>query len=151
MHLQAWVGTAAAADGGGAALSGWGAVFRVIAVLALLLLVSVWLRRWGGYGSPRLPGGDDPPLRVVAAIPLGPQRGVYVVRIGERGLVLGVTPHGIRLLTELTAEEVKKLDVRGSGRARLRFLDALRAEGHGFREGEGAGPKSEGEDEGRSG
>lgn len=150
MHLRAWVGTAAAVDGGGAGLSGWDAALRVIAVLALLFLAAVWLRRWGGYGSPRL-SGDHPPLRVVAAIPLGPQRGVYVVLIGERGLVLGVTPHSIRLLTELTAEEVNKLDVRGPGRARLRFLDALRAEGHTFREGEGAGPKSEGEDEGRSG
>jgi len=150
VHAWAWVGTAAAAEGGGGGLSGWDAALRVVGVLALLLFLAVWLRRWSGYGSGRLPG-EEPALRVVAAIPLGPQRGVYVVLVGERGLVLGVTPHSIRLLTELTAEEVRQLDARGSGRARLRFLDVLRAEGRTFQGREGAGPQSEGEDEGRSG
>lgn len=150
MHAWRWAGVAAAAEGLGGGLSLWEALLRIAAVLALLLLLAVWMRRWSWPGGGRA-RGEQPALRIVAAIPLGPQRGVYVVLIGERGLVLGVTPHSVRLLTELTADEVRQLELRGAGRPRLRFLEVLRAESRTFRKGEGAGPKSPGEDEGRSG
>lgn len=51
--------------------------------------------------------GDN---KVVFTLPLGPNRGVYVVEVAGKFLVLGVTDHTINLLQEITdPEQTEKL------------------------------------------
>ncbi len=72
-------------------------------VLALLLLASYFLRRYGhklGVGANRRTG-----LELLGQLPLGPRRGVAVVRYLDRVLVLGVTEHQVNLLTETIEEK----------------------------------------------
>lgn len=86
---------------------GYSVVFQMAGalflVLALLLLASYFLRRYGhkiGVGASRRTG-----LELVGQLPLGPRRGVAVVRFLDRVLVLGVTEHQVNLLTELIEEK----------------------------------------------
>ena len=86
---------------------GYSVVFQMAGalflVLALLLLASYFLRRYGprlGVGGNRRSG-----LELMGQLPLGPRRGVAVVRFLDRVLVLGVTEHQVNLLTELIEEK----------------------------------------------
>lgn len=83
--------------------------------LLFLLLACLWigvrmLRRYGRFSF--IPRPDDLPkdaLRMEAQMPLGPRKGLMVVRFLGQRLLLGVTDHEIRLLTkEYIMEEEKK-------------------------------------------
>ena len=73
---------------------GW----KLALVVVLAYVVLALLRRYSLVG---LPGQRRGELQIQAAITLAPNRAVYLVRAGERRLVLGVTPHQITLLAEL--------------------------------------------------
>ncbi|WP_371371249.1 flagellar biosynthetic protein FliO [Sporomusa aerivorans] len=73
-------------------------------VLGLAYLTSRFLAqkmtRGGGFGSGR----------VYASLSLGPNRAVYVVEIGGKFMVLGVTEQNISLLSEITSlDEIEQL------------------------------------------
>lgn len=88
----------------------WSAYFQAIGILILLLIV-LWfglrlLRRIGGGRF--LPATTTLPrqaLRVEAQLPLGPRRGVFVVRFLNKRLLLGVTERNISLLSEMDARD----------------------------------------------
>lgn len=83
----------------------WGAYFQAIGML-MLLLAALWGGMWLLRRSGKLrfiPSPGDFPrdgLRLEAQLPLGPRKGVMVVRFLNRRLVLGVTDQQITLLTE---------------------------------------------------
>lgn len=104
----------AAVGGANGAGELWGAALR--AAIALLLFIPVvygvtrlYGRRLAGAGGCRI-------LRVVDAVVLGPNRAVYLIEVGDRLLVLGVTAQHISLLSEVSdPAAVAALKQRGTG------------------------------------
>ena len=83
----------------------WGGYFQAIAVLAVLLGVlwaAVWLvRKFGKFNFMPQPGAfPRDALRMEAQLPLGPRKGLVVVRFLDRRILLGVTDHQVTYLTE---------------------------------------------------
>lgn len=83
----------------------WGGYFQAIGVLLLLLVVlwgAVWLvRKYGKFNFLPQPGAlPRDALRMEAQLPLGPRRGLVVVRFLNKRLLLGVTDQHITLLQE---------------------------------------------------
>ncbi|WP_093689439.1 flagellar biosynthetic protein FliO [Sporolituus thermophilus] len=78
-----------------------------LVVIALAYFTSWFLgQKFGGYAV----AGDH---KILATLPLGPGKAVYVVDIAGKVLVLGVTDHSINLLQEITsAEDIEKLRSR---------------------------------------
>lgn len=102
------VGQAASAAGalplGETSLS-WSGYFQALGTLFLLLAalwLLVWLlRRYGKFRFlPRAGALPSGALQVEAQLPLGPRKGVMVVRFLDKRLLLGVTDQQITLLTE---------------------------------------------------
>lgn len=72
------------------------AVVTALVVVGLLAAGGWWLRH-------RLPMGRTPKLMAIeTAMSLGDRRSLLVVEVESRRLLLGLTPHHIALLTELT-------------------------------------------------
>ena len=87
----------------------WGGYFKAIGmlfiVLALLWYVVWHLKRKGaipGVSRGSLPKGA---LRIEGSLPVGPRKGLLVVRFLNQRLLLGVTDHQITLITELKDHE----------------------------------------------
>lgn len=94
---------------------GYSVVFQMAGalflVLALLMVASYLLRRYGhklGVGGNRRSG-----LELLGQLPLGPRRGVAVVRFMNRVLVLGVTEQQVNLLTEVNEAKEGPEDEEG--------------------------------------
>lgn len=73
--------------------------FFLLLVLGLIVLLA-WLvnktragAHWGGQ--------QDAALRIVAVTSLGLKEKIAVVQVGEKQVLVGITPHNINLLTEL--------------------------------------------------
>jgi flagellar biogenesis protein FliO len=77
----------------------------LVVVVALAVLAARFARRAGVRGA----GAG---LRVVERTGLTREASVAVVEVAGRGLVVGVTPHGVTLLLELEAGEIES---RGIG------------------------------------
>lgn len=73
-------------------------------VIGLAYVTSRFLgQKMGRYSA----GGSQ---KVLASLPLGANRGVFVVEVAGRFLVLGVTDHNVNLLVEITdPEEMERL------------------------------------------
>jgi len=81
-----------------------------IFVAAMAYLASRFLS--GRFGK----GGAGEGGRILAHLPLGPNRSVCVVELAERVFMLGVTEHAITLLREITDEgEIERLHRRDLG------------------------------------
>ena len=83
----------------------WGGYFQALGILCILLAVlwfAVWcVRRYGKFNFIPRPGAlPKDALIMEAQMPLGPKKGLMVVRFMNRRLLLGVTEHQISLLTE---------------------------------------------------
>ena len=75
-------------------------VFSLSAVLGLMWFLA-------RVASSRLGGAHASVVRLVGRQSLGRTSSVAVVAVGERLLVVGVTESGVRLLTELDADEIE--------------------------------------------
>lgn len=103
--------SSAAAHGaglGGSSLT-WGGYAQAVGILFLLvalLWLVVWLvRRFGKFNFLPRPGAlPKGALVMEAQLPLGPRKGLMVVRFLNRRLLLGVTDQHITLLTEEQAQ-----------------------------------------------
>ena len=87
----------------------WGGYIQAVGLLFLLIAVLclvVWLvRRFGKFNFLPRPGSlPRNALAMEAQLPLGPRKGLMVVRFLNRRLLLGVTDQQITLLTEEQAE-----------------------------------------------
>lgn len=83
----------------------WSGYFQAIGILCLLLAVlwfAVWcIRKYGKFNFLPRPGAlPRDSLVMEAQMPLGPRKGLMVVRFLNRRLLLGVTEHQISLITE---------------------------------------------------
>lgn len=86
----------------------WGGYFQALGILCFLLAAlwfGVWcIRRYGKLNFIPRPGAlPKDALIMEAQMPLGPKKGLMVVRFLNRRLLLGVTEHQISLLTEENA------------------------------------------------
>ncbi len=79
-----------------------GALFFILAII----FIGVWaLKRYGpaiGMGGLKNAG-----LELLGQLPLGPKRGLAVVRFQDRTLVLGVTEHQINLVAEMDSDQTQ--------------------------------------------
>lgn len=93
----------------------WSGYFEAIGIM-LLLLGCLWLILWiiRRYGKLNfLPAAGALPrdaLRMEAQLPLGPRKGLVVVRFLNERLLLGVTEHHITLLAERLLPEQPSTD-----------------------------------------
>ncbi len=90
----------------------WSSYAQALAVLCLLLgvlWVGVWLlRRYGRFNFIPRPGNlPRDALLMEAQMPLGPRKGLMVVRFMNRRLLLAVTDQQISLLTEESPDHEK--------------------------------------------
>ncbi len=86
----------------------WGGYFQALGILCILLALlwfAVWcIRRYGKFNFIPRPGAlPKDALIMEAQMPLGPKKGLMVVRFLNRRLLLGVTEHQISLITEENA------------------------------------------------
>lgn len=87
----------------------WSGYFQAIGILCLLLAAlwfAVWcIRRYGKFNFLPRPGSlPKDSLIMEAQMPLGPKKGLMVVRFLNKRLLLGVTEHQISLISEEKAE-----------------------------------------------
>ena len=96
---------------------GLGALWPTLLVIGLLVAALIAVRLRLGRSRP-LPGSV--PLEVLGQLALSPGHTLYVVRAGERRLLLGGAPGGLSLITELgetsAIRESRAMDAR-SGEA----------------------------------
>lgn len=88
----------------------WGGYLEAVGLLFLLLaglcLVLWCVRRFGKFSFLPRPGAfPRDALTMEAQLPLGPRKGLMVVRFFNRRLLLGVTEQHIALLTEGSVDE----------------------------------------------
>ncbi|MDR1857809.1 MAG: flagellar biosynthetic protein FliO [Desulfovibrio sp.] len=83
-------------------MSGYLQAIGTLFALVVVLCVAVWLiRRYGRFSFLPRPGAlPKGSLVMEAQLPLGPRRGLMVVRFLNRRVLLGVTDQQISLLTE---------------------------------------------------
>jgi len=82
-----------------------GTLLRLALALAVVLPLAYAAARF--YGK-RAAGGRA--LKLIDGVALGPNRGIYLVEVGDQILVVGVTPHQVNLLSRLSdPEAVRKL------------------------------------------
>ena len=87
----------------------WGSYIQAVGILFLLVAVlwlAVWLaRRFGKFNFMPRPGAlPRDALVMEAQLPLGPRKGLMVVRFLNKRLLLGVTDQQITLLTKEQAK-----------------------------------------------
>lgn len=87
--------------------SGYIQALGIMCVLLALLWFAVWaIRRYGKFNFLPRPGSlPRDSLIMEAQMPLGPRKGLMVVRFMNRRLLLGVTEHQISLITEDGTED----------------------------------------------
>jgi len=90
---------AVATDGWSPGLSTGQVVVRLLFVFLLLGAFAYIARRWR-WPLARRAAGQGAAMEIVEVLPLGPQRALYVVRVGTRRLVIGATAQTIQLLTQ---------------------------------------------------
>ncbi len=86
----------------------WVRTFVALAVVAaLIVLVRLLLRR---FGDPGRPGRRERALEVLSRVSVGGRHQLLLVRMGERIVLVALSPSGVRALSEVTdAEEVSRL------------------------------------------
>lgn len=85
--------------------SGIGALIRVVVVLALVC-VAIYGIIYVLKKSTRINASDDPYLKNLALLPLGPSKSIQIISAGSQAFVIGVTDHGISLISELSDKEL---------------------------------------------
>lgn len=90
-------GTAAVGAHAPQAPSLFGAIFALLAVVALILAIAWVLKRLPGTGFRQAPG-----LRVVGQLAVGARERVVVVEVGGEQLLLGVAAGNVRRLHTLS-------------------------------------------------
>jgi len=100
-------------DGGGPSIWPWVQTVGALAVVVgLIFALRHVLRRLGPVGAIRRGAG---PVEVIMRSNLSPRERVYLVRMGERVLLVGSGPAGLTTLCEVSdAEEAARLLASGS-------------------------------------
>ena len=100
---------ALALDGG--VLDGLSSLFSLIwllvCVLVIIVLAFLFTRYVAGRGGIIGPSGGSERFKVLSRLSLGREQSAVLVKVGEKYLLLGVTPSEIAVLKELTPEEAE--------------------------------------------
>jgi flagellar protein FliO/FliZ len=91
-----------------------------IGLLAVIgvILIAAWLLKRFGTGR----GGDSQRLRLIASRSVGNRERIVIMEIEDQWLVLGITPHSINCLHQLSA---RPPDNPSAPRVRPSFREAL--------------------------
>lgn len=105
------------ADPRPSAVSWWSTLAYLFSLLAAFIFVAAMAYLASRFLSGRFgKGGAGEGGRILAHLPLGPNRSVCVVELAERVFMLGVTEHAITLLREITDKgEIERLHRRDLG------------------------------------
>lgn len=79
-------------------------LFTLLVTFVVVIALAYFTSRFLGQRMSRYSGTGD--NRVLASLPLGQNRGVFVVEVAGKFLVLGVTDHSVNFLQEITDPEV---------------------------------------------
>lgn len=102
-------GQAAAAPASAPVGEGYGELLWMsIGLLAAIGVIAVVAVRLFGGGRTLRRGSGGGLLEVIARQPLEPRRSLYVVRVGERRLLVGTSELGVTMLTELEGGEAEE-------------------------------------------
>ncbi len=99
-------------------------IFILLGVIAAIYFTLSFLKKIMGRRAAS--GGRGDVIEVIETCYLAPKQSISLVRIGERGVLLGITEKSINSLVELPAEEIlatQKLSLSKNGS--LSFKDAL--------------------------
>lgn len=126
--LAAWQ-PSLSSQAGFAERSGYGEMLAIsLGLVAVICVVAVVLVRALGQ---RGPGRRGELIEVIARQPLEPRRSLYVVRAGNKTLLLGSSEQGVTMLTELEGVETAS---REAGRATSTSTSGAAAVGASFGE-----------------
>ncbi|MDT8901305.1 flagellar biosynthetic protein FliO [Anaeroselena agilis] len=79
-------------------------VITLLVTFAVVIALAFFTSRFLGQRMGRMNGmGDN---RVLVSLPLGQNRGVFVVEVAGKFLILGVTDHSVNFLQEITDPEM---------------------------------------------
>lgn len=99
-------------------------IFVLLGVIVAIYLTLSFLKKVMGRRATS--GGRGDVIEVIETCYLAPKQSISLVRIGERGVLLGITEKGINSLIELPAEEIlttqKQIRMKDGS---LTFKDAL--------------------------
>jgi flagellar protein FliO/FliZ len=97
--------TPGVAEGMGGSL---GRLFIGLVVVVVLILAVWWLmRRLNRSRMPGTPGGPAADLvEVVSTTPLGPNRYLHLVRVGQELILVGATDHAVSAVARIGAEDL---------------------------------------------
>jgi len=79
-------------------------IISLLIIIALIYVVVYILKR---YSYPTNPGTSEL-IKVVSFSYLNPKEMLYLVKVGEKLLLLGVTPNNINLITEFNESEFEE-------------------------------------------
>ena len=84
-------------------------IFAIALVLALLFACLFWLRKRGfAYGGRAASHRGGAFLNAVERLPLSPGASLHLVRVGDRALIVAVSPGGCRRLACLPWSELQE-------------------------------------------
>lgn len=86
---------------------------KVLVVTALVVVAAAWTARVAGKRM--AVHGRGRHMAVVETISLGSQRGLFLVSVAHRLLVVGASRDGLTLLAEVPADEAESLGIGPSG------------------------------------
>lgn len=84
-------------------------ILAMVFVVGLALLFMKYVLPRVYNMQPRLAGK----VRILHRVGLEPRKSLYVVNVGHKNLLLGVTEHQIANLSELSAEDLKAMNLSG--------------------------------------
>jgi flagellar protein FliO/FliZ len=102
-----------------ASFSPWHSILSLLFVLGVILAIGWVIKR------SRIQLTQSPiPMKIVAALALGPREKLLVVEISDQWHVIGVTPHSINLIAQLPRQNLAASESSMTGQ---NFLASLQA------------------------
>lgn len=86
----------------------WLAFLKLLIVFPILIFLLIYALKWiNKYVQPQYVNKN---MQVIEQMKLSPKTTVSIVKVGTQYLVIGFNDEEIRVLTELSTEEVKKVE-----------------------------------------
>lgn len=115
-------------EAGSGASPAFGSIVRMLGallVVVVLLYASVYLLK--RFMAGRLKTGRVGMLSIVETVHLGPKLSLSLVKVGSRGVLVGVTEHGMSALTEISESELATVEKEKAAGAQSGFAEAMKS------------------------